>query len=82
MADAQNRGKETDRQRAGPDTKLKVIERRRSIVAETEAHQQQEPDAESTSPSLLDRWFKLSERDTNLRTELAAGLTTFMTISS
>jgi adenine/guanine/hypoxanthine permease len=50
-------------------------------VAETEASHQQESDAESTSPSLLDRWFKLSERDTNLRTELISGLTTFMTMA-
>src|SRR5919202_888697 len=34
-----------------------------------------------TRPSLLDRWFKFSERDTNLRTELVAGLTTFMTMA-
>src|SRR5215212_5743855 len=34
--------------------------------------------AEATRSSFLDRWFELSERDTTLRTELVAGLTTFM----
>ncbi len=37
--------------------------------------------AEVTRSSLLDRFFKLSERDTTLRTELVAGLTTFMTMA-
>lgn len=31
--------------------------------------------------ALLERWFKLSENGTNVRTELAAGLTTFMTMA-
>src|SRR5215204_5754653 len=37
--------------------------------------------AEATRSSFLDRWFELSERDTTLRTELVAGLTTFMTMA-
>jgi AGZA family xanthine/uracil permease-like MFS transporter len=37
--------------------------------------------AEVGRSSLLDRWFKISERDTSLRTELVAGLTTFMTMA-
>src|SRR5215210_2371953 len=37
--------------------------------------------AEVGRSSLLDRWFELSERDTTLRTELVAGLTTFMTMA-
>jgi adenine/guanine/hypoxanthine permease len=37
--------------------------------------------AEVRSSSLLDRWFELSARDTTLRTELVAGLTTFMTMA-
>ncbi len=31
--------------------------------------------------SFLDRFFKLTENRTNVRTELAAGLTTFMTMA-
>jgi AGZA family xanthine/uracil permease-like MFS transporter len=47
----------------------------------SEAGAGRQGNAEVTSPSLLDRWFKLSERDTTLRTELVAGLTTFMTMA-
>jgi hypothetical protein len=36
--------------------------------------------AEVTRSPLLDGWFELSERDTTLRTELVAGLTTLMTM--
>jgi AGZA family xanthine/uracil permease-like MFS transporter len=37
--------------------------------------------AAATGTSFLDRWFKLSERSTNVRTEILAGITTFMTMS-
>jgi len=37
--------------------------------------------AVTTGSSVLDRWFKLSERNTNIRTEVVAGLTTFMTMA-
>ncbi|HEY9857159.1 MAG TPA: NCS2 family permease [Stenomitos sp.] len=35
----------------------------------------------SATPGWLDRWFRLSERGTTVRTELLAGLTTFLTMS-
>lgn len=40
------------------------------------------PAAVSPNPgSFLERWFKLSEHGTNVRTELLAGLTTFLTMA-
>ena len=30
---------------------------------------------------MLEKWFKLSERGTNVKTEVIAGLTTFMTMA-
>ena len=37
--------------------------------------------ASSPKPGALERWFKLAERGTNLRTEIMAGVTVFMTMS-
>ena len=32
------------------------------------------------SPGLLEKWFKLKENNTTVRTEIIAGITTFMTM--
>ena len=37
--------------------------------------------ASAAKPGVLERWFKLAERGTDLRTELMAGVTVFMTMS-
>lgn len=49
-----------------------------SSMASTAASQRPSPDARRP---LLDRWFGLSARGTTVRTEILAGLTTFMTMA-
>ncbi|WP_342052500.1 MULTISPECIES: NCS2 family permease [unclassified Cupriavidus] len=39
------------------------------------------PDASHASSSWIERWFRLREHDTNVRTELLAGITTFLTMA-
>jgi AGZA family xanthine/uracil permease-like MFS transporter len=51
------------------------------MAQETESRQAGQSAAGGGGPAILERIFKLSERGTNVRTEVIAGVTTFMTMS-